>query len=173
MPTFAFAEDLRFALRRLRNAPAFTLTAVLTLALGIGASTAMFTVVDSVVLKPLAYRNSGQLVVAWERVRFLDNIAPYMGPNPRHEAMWAQRATAFSGLTMVGEGTDGVSLGSEHPLLIGTVRAYPNLLDILEVTPILGRGFRPEDAVPGHDNVALLTYGLWQRLFHGDPNVDW
>jgi len=166
-----FVEEIRFALRRLRKAPAFTITALLTLALGIGASTAMFTVVDSILLKPLAYRNSGQLVVAWERVKFLDNIAPYMGPNPRHEAMWAQRTNAFTGLTLVGEATDGVSIGSGHPRVVGTVRAYPNLLDVLGVTPILGRGFRPEDGTPGHDHIALLTYGLWQSLFNGDPNV--
>ncbi len=171
MAILAYLEDVRFALRRLRKEPSFSLTAVLTLALGIGASTAMFTVVDSILLKPLAYRNSGQLVVAWERVKFLDNIAPYMGPNPRHEAMWAQRANAFTGLTLVAEGTDGVSIGSGHPRVIGTVKAYPNLLEVLEVAPVLGRGFRPEDGVPGHDHVALLTYGLWQSLFHGDPNV--
>ncbi len=70
---------------------------------------------------------------------------------------------------MLQGGSSGVALGKEHPRLMGTIRANPNLLDVLEVTPLLGRGFRAEDSVKGHDNVAILTYSLWQSLFHGDP----
>src|SRR5689334_13241518 len=76
------AQDLRYAFRSLRRSPGFAVTAALTLALGIGASTAVFTVVDSVLLKPLAYPESGELAVAWERVRFLN--FDVVGPNPRH-----------------------------------------------------------------------------------------
>ncbi len=162
-------QDFRHALRTLRKSPGFAMTAVLTLALGIGASTAVFTVVDSVILQPLSYRDSGKLVVAWERLRFL-SFDP-TGPNPRHADLWQKRATAFSGLTLLREGANGLTLGTEHPRLTGTVTAYTNLLDVLEVTPLLGRGFRPEDGVKGHENVAILTYPLWQSLFHGDPGV--
>ena len=111
------------------------MTAVLTLALGIGASTAVFTVVDSVILQPLSYRDSGKLVVAWERLRFL-SFDP-TGPNPRHADLWQKRATAFSGLTLLREGANGLTLGTEHPRLIGTVTAYTNLLDVLrsDATP--------------------------------------
>ncbi|MFL6465248.1 MAG: hypothetical protein ACJ73N_12670 [Bryobacteraceae bacterium] len=79
-------KELSYALRQLRKAPSFTFMAILTLALGIGGSTAVFTVLNSVVLEPLFYRNSGQLVVLWERVNFLGS--GYVGPNPRHTAMW-------------------------------------------------------------------------------------
>jgi len=164
-----FIQDIRHALRVLRRSPGFAATAVFTLALGIGASTAVFTIVDSVVLQPLAYRDSGSLVVAWERVRFLSPDP--VGPNPRHVDLWRKRMTAFSGLALVRQGAGGLTLGTEHPHLVGTVTASPELFDVLQVTPLLGRGFLPEDGVEGHENVAILTYGLWQSLFHGDPQV--
>src|SRR5574340_582546 len=164
-----FIQDLRYALRTLRKSPGFAATAILTLALGIGASTAVFTVVDSVVLKPLAYRDSGSLVVAWERVRFLGDDV--LGPNPRHADIWRKRATGFKGLTLVRNMAMGLTLGVDHPRLTGTVVCLPNLFDILQVPPLLGRVFLPEDGVQGHDNVAILTYPLWQSLFHGDPGA--
>lgn len=167
-----FLQELGYALRQLRKAPLFTLLAALTLALGIGASTAIFTLVDSVILKPLSYRDSGKLVVAWERVKFLGPSTPYVGPNPRHVDLWRQRTTAFSGLSLLQERARGVALGaSEHPQLTGTITATSNLLEVLQVTPMLGRKFRPDDSIEGRDNVAILTYSLWQRLFQGDPKV--
>jgi hypothetical protein len=166
-----FLKNLKYAMRQLRNTPGFTLTAVLTLALGIGASTAVFTVVDSVVLKPLAYRASGELVVVWERVKFLGKTIPYTGPNPRHFMRWQQQAASFHGMALFGVGSQGVALGSGHPQVAGSVKATPNILELLGVSPLLGRGFSSDDAAPGRDHVAILTYPLWQSLFHGDPNV--
>jgi predicted permease len=164
-----FAKDLRFACRLLAKTPGFTVTALLTLALGIGASTAVFTLVESVILKPMNYRNSGELVVAWERVRFL--FADPVGPNPKHVDFWRRHATPFSGLALLRRGEPGVILGTEHPRLIGAVISSTNLFGVLQVDPILGRGFRLEDGVKGRDNVAILTYSLWQDLFRGDPDV--
>lgn len=162
-------QELRYAARTLRKSPGFATTAILTLALGIGASTAVFTVVDSVLLKPLAFRDSGHLVACWERVRFLGDDA--VGPNPRHAELWRRRATAFSSLTSLQYGAAGFTLGAEHPRLTNTVAATPNFFDVLQVHALLGRTFRPEDGVPGHDNVAVLTYPLWRSLFHGDPGA--
>lgn len=164
-----FVNDLQFGCRLLKKTPGFTLTALLTLALGIGASTAVFTLVDSVVLKPLAYRNSGELVAGWERVRVLSSDS--MGPNPRHVDLWKERATVFAGLTLLRQGARGVALGAEHPRLVGSVTSEPNLFDVLQIRPLLGRTFRPEDGVAGRDNVAILSYPLWRSLFQGDPNV--
>ncbi|HET9319092.1 MAG TPA: ABC transporter permease, partial [Bryobacteraceae bacterium] len=164
-----FVQDIRYALRTLRRSPGYALTAILTLALGIGASTAVFTVVDSVVLRPLSYRDSGSLVVAWERVRFIGDDP--VGPNPRHVDIWQKRATAFSGLTLVRNMAMGMTLGADHPRLVGTVVCLPNLFDILQVQPLLGRRFLPEDGSKGHNDVAILTYPLWQSLFHGDLNA--
>jgi predicted permease len=163
------AQDLRYAWRNLQRSPGFAATAVLTLALGIGASTAVFTIVDSVVLKPLAFRDSGSLVTAWERVRFL--AGDPTGPNLRHVGVWQQRATAFRSLTYLQHAGLGLTLSEDHPRMTGAVACYWNLFDVLQVRPLLGRTFVPEDGVPGHENVAILTYGLWQSMFHGDPGV--
>lgn len=162
-------QDIRFAWRTLRKSPGFAITAILTLAVGIGASTAVFTVVDSVILRPLSYRDSGQLVAAWEHVRFLGD-GP-VGPNPIHVDLWRQRSNAFRGLTVVRNIVAGLTLGDGSPRLTGTVVCLPNLFDVLQVTPVLGRGFRSEDGVKGRDNVAILTHSLWKGVFHGDPNI--
>src|SRR5581483_6538868 len=152
--SFPGFRELRYSLRNLSKAPGFALTAILTLALGIGASTAVFTVVDSVILKPLSYRDSGKLVVIWERVKFLGK--GYTGANARHESIWKERSTAFSGICLLGVGTRGVSFGIDHPHLVGSLRAQPNFLDILQVTPFMGRNFAASDAIDGHDKVAKI-----------------
>jgi predicted permease len=168
------AQDVRQAARTLRKSPGFAVTAFLTLAIGIGASTAVFTVVDSVILKPLAYRDSGELVILWERVGPMSPDP--VGPNPRHADLWQKQVSALRGLTLVSQGAGGLTAygltaGADHPRVVGTVTSSANLFDVLQVTPLLGRGFLPEDDVKGHDNVCILSYPLWQSLFQGDPNV--
>jgi predicted permease len=162
-------QELRFACRTLRKTPGFAATAILTLALGIGASTAIFTIVDSVILQPLAYPDSGRLVTCWERVRFLREDAA--GPNIRHVEVWRQRANVFAGLTWLRHMAMGLTLGNEHPRLTSAVIATTDLFDVLRVHALLGRTFIPEDGVQGHDDVAVLTYASWQDLFHGSPDV--
>jgi hypothetical protein len=121
------------------KSPGFALTAVLTLALGIGASTAVFTVVDSVILKPLTYRESDRLVAAWQSGSFLGGKP--VGPNPRHVDVWAQRSNAFTGLTILGYGTMSVALGSENARPIGAVTCQANLFQVLGTRPMRGRDF--------------------------------
>jgi len=160
-------QDLRYAMRTLRRSPGFAATAILTLTLGICASTAVFSIFDTAILKPLAFPDSRRLVVAWERVRWLSTDPT--GPNPRHVDIWQKRATAFSGLTFLGYRPASVSYGGQHPRVAGAVVCQPNLFDVLEVRPLLGRLFLPEDGAKGHDNVVVLTYSTWQSLFEGDP----
>jgi len=105
--------------------------------LGIGASTAIFTLVDSILLKPLTYRESGQLVVAWEHVHFLGGEA--IGPNPKHVDVWQSRATAFGAFTVFRHAQMGLSSSGDRPLLTGTVLCLPNLFDVLRVQPLLGQ----------------------------------
>jgi predicted permease len=164
-------QDIRYGLRQLRKSPSFTLTAILTLAFGIGATTALFSVVDGVLLKPLAYRDSGRLVVIWERVRFLEKLFPYTGANPRHFDLWRKQSTTFDDLSILQQGSTGVGLTNDHPRLVGRISALPNLLDILSVQPILGRNFLPEESTPGHEQVAIISWHLWQTLFNADPNI--
>jgi predicted permease len=163
------AADVRYALRNIRKSPGFAVMVVLTLSLGIGASTAVFTLVDSVLLKPLTYTDSGRLVVLWEHVRFLGDDA--VGPNPRHVDVWQSRATAFSALTVFRHAQMGLSTGGDRPRLTGTVLCLPNLLDVLQVRPLLGRSFLPQDGVRGRENVAVLTHSAWERLFNSDRGV--
>jgi len=167
-------QDVRHAIRTLRKSPGFAMTAFLTLALGIGASTAVFTIVDSVILKPLAYRDSGDLVMLWELVGPMSTDPS--GPNPRHADLWRRQTTAFRGLAISRQRVDGLipygpAGGTDHPRVVGTVISSANLFEVLQVAPLLGRGFLPEDDVTGHDNVAMLSYPLWQSVFLGDPNV--
>jgi predicted permease len=165
-------QDLRYGLRQLRKSPTFTLTAILTLALGIGATTTLFSVVDAVLLKPLAYRDSGHLVVIWERVHYLEKLFPYTGANPRHEDIWRRQSTAFSDMTLLQQGSTGVSLdNNDHPRLVGRIVAQPNLLDILGTQPALGRNFLPEESVEGREKVAIISHRLWQSLFNSDSSI--
>lgn len=164
-------QDLRYALRQIRNSPGFALTAVLTLAIGIGATTAIFSFVDGVVLQPLAYRDSGELTAVWEKVPFLESMSPYEGPNPRHVLRWRQSQTSFSALALVNEGTTGVALSGDHPSYVGRVRAEPNLLSVLGVQPALGRDFLPGEGVTGSNDRVIISWNLWQQLFHGSPDV--
>src|SRR5262249_28403714 len=90
---------------------------------------------------------------------------------PRHVDVWSKRATAFAGLTFLRHIALGLAAGTEHPSVANAVACSPNLFDILQTQPLLGRTFVPEDGVQGHDNVAILTYSLWQNLFHGDSGV--
>ncbi len=165
-------QDIRYGLRQLRKSPSFTVTAILTLAFGIGATTALFSIVDGVLLKPLAYRDSGRLVVVWERVRFLEKLFPYTGANARHEDIWRRQSNAFSDMTLLQQNSTGVSFSSaDHPRLVGKIVALPNLLSILGVQPTLGRDFLPEEAVAGREKVAIISHRLWQSLFDGDTAV--
>jgi hypothetical protein len=153
----------------LRKTPFLAAAVLATFALGIGASTAIFTVVDSVLLKPLAYRDSGRLVTAWERAGAL--AGGPVGPNPRHFDLWRKRADAFRDFTLLRHFTNGLTLGAEHPRVVAIVTSLPNLFDILQVMPERGRLFRDDDGTPGHDNVAVITNSLWQDLFQGDPAI--
>ncbi len=164
-------RQIRFSFRQLRKAPGFSLVAIFTLAIGIGASTVVFTIVNSVLLQPLQFRESGQLAVAWERVKFLGPIGEKLGPNPRHVDLWDKRSSLFDGFSLVSQGTGGLSLGSDHPQPVSTILATPNLFQILGVHPILGRGFSPEEGGKGKDSVAVITYQRWQSAFNGIPAI--
>jgi predicted permease len=164
-------QDLRYALRQLRRRPGFTVTAILTLALGIGATTAVFSLVYSILLKPLPYQKSGRLVAIWEEVKYLGTDRPYVEANARHEQYWKQRATSFSDITLLRQGTAGVAQTNEHPRIVGIVLGFTNLFSVLGVQPELGRAFLPDEGTTGHDHVAIITHDLWQRTFSSDPNV--
>jgi predicted permease len=163
-------KDLRYAARLLRRSPGFTAIAVLTLALGIGANTAVFSVVDAIFFRPLPYPNPGalaQVVLFWHGKGASGDNAGMTGRNwelVRNNASLLE-AAALGGV----EGVNLVSGG--HPHYVREERVSASFLDVLGVRPVLGRGLRPEEDRDGGPNAAVLSYHLWQNLFRGDPDI--
>lgn len=164
-----FLQDLRFSARTLRKTPGFALTAILTLALGIGAVTSIFSVVDSVLLKPFDFPDPGRLVMLRERV---PEIAPGLLPdNPTHFLLWQSSAKTFSGMALFQNNAHSLSEGTGHPEIVSGLKIQPNFFSVLGVHPALGREFLPSEAKKGHDQEVILTWSAWQRYFHGDPRA--
>jgi putative ABC transport system permease protein len=162
------ARDFRYALRMLRRSPGFTAVAVLTLALGIGANTAIFSVVNSVLIRPLPYPDPAGLVMVWENNSLHPN--PHNTVSPPNFLDWQSRSTVFSGMTYIFDERDNLT-GNGVPEEIVVQDVSTNFFSVLGVNPILGPGFTPENGQRGHDNVVILSYGLWKERFAGDPAI--
>ncbi|HEX4006826.1 MAG TPA: ABC transporter permease [Acidobacteriaceae bacterium] len=162
-------HDLSYSLRTLRKSPGFAITAILTLALGIGAVTSIFSVVDSVLLKPFAFPDPGRLVSLRE---YEPGIAFDALPvNPKHFLNWQATAKTFSGMAAFQNGGFSLSSGTDHPEIVNGLRIAPNFFSVLGTHPALGRDFLPEEATTGHDTEVILSWNAWQRYFHGDPGA--
>jgi predicted permease len=159
-------SDLKFAFRQLLKNPGFTTVAVLTLALGIGANTAIFSVIDGVLLKPLHYDQPGQLVQVWE--------APSPGKrnsvSPGVFLDWKQQSVTFDSLAAFNFAALNLT-GTGEPERVYGVRISANGLNVLRARALLGRTFIADEDQPGKDKVVVLTYHLWQRRFGGETNV--
>lgn len=161
-----FWPDVEFALRRLAKRPGMTAVALLTLALGIGANAAIFSVVNGVLLRPLPYRDSGRLVWMWAKVG--DNsTAPFSAPDYLD---YSDRNHTFEEL--VAESRWPVILtGHGDPERLQGFKLTGNGLSTLGARTVMGRLLRPEDDKPGAPRVIVLSYALWQRRFGGDPEI--
>ncbi len=155
-------SDLRFALRTLRRSPRFSAIAILVLALGMGANTAMFSVVYNVLLRPLNYPQPGQLVFVQESSLRSGGIHPTA---PATYADWRDQQTVFQAIAAA-EVWGATLTGGGRPEELGGLRVSTSLLSVLRVAPMLGRGF-----AEGDERVVLLSYPLWQRRFAGDAAV--
>jgi predicted permease len=160
-----FRQDLRYAARILRKNPGFTLVAVLTLTLGIGANTAIFTVVNSVLLRPLPFDQPGQLVQLWEGAPGAEIRAS--GPT---FVDWSEADTALQNLAAYSPTALNLT-GRSTPERLRGLRVSAKYLQVFRLNPMLGRDFRPEEDQPGNDKVVILTYGLWQRSFGGAADL--
>jgi putative ABC transport system permease protein len=162
------AQDVRYGLRMLRKSPGFTTVAVITLALGIGANTAIFSVVNGVLLKPLPYRDPSRLVRIYQndlrhgRVRMMDSAVDL--------SIAREQASALQDIGFYQE-WDATLTGVDEPEQIADTRVSPGLFSILGVTPVAGRTFLPEEHQSGNDHVVILSYSLWRRLFNGEPGA--
>jgi putative ABC transport system permease protein len=161
-----FRQDLRYAFRRLTGAPGFTVIAVLTLAIGIGANAAIFTVVNAVLLQPLPYEDSSRLVGVFHQTR-TGQLAVMSPPN-----FLDVRRLNRSIENMAAHDESGFSLtGGGDPVRLEGSSVSASFFDVLRVTPILGRTFRAEENEPAKGDVLILSHGLWVRRFGGDSAV--
>ena len=161
-------QDLRYAVRMLIKKPGFTVVVVAALALGIGANTAIFSIVNSILLRPLPYRDPGRLAMIWMDNRRMNvdqdihsyaNYVDYRDQNQVFESM-----AAYSGISLN-------LVGTGEPERILGAAATASLFEVLGVDPQRGRVFTANEEQIGQDRVAVLGYGLWQRRFGGDPNI--
>ena len=166
------ARDIGYAVRQLRRSPGFALTAILTLALGIGAVTSVFTVVNAVLLKPFAFRDPDRLTVMREAEEDAGSGERTAIPvNYRHFLRLRHDAKTLEDASIIAQRGLSVSLGGDHPHISGTVSASPNLFRLLGVQPILGRDFVEDDARQNAQDVVILSYEGWQTFFARDPAV--
>jgi predicted permease len=163
-------QDLRYALRQLRKAPGFTVTAVLTLALGIGATTAIFTLVYDVLLRPLPYAHPEQLVVMEEQVAEFRDIYPKLPMNANHFINWRQNSRGIQSMAVMEEESMPLGIGG-HPLQVDVVSTTPGIFSVLRAGPQLGRAFAAQEAQPGREHVVMLMNDLWRTQFHSDPAI--
>ncbi len=159
--------DLRYGARMLRRSPGFTLVAVLTLALGIGANTAIFSAVNGILLVPLPYAHPSRLVtVGLNQIAYPFTFAQFRALR--------QQCTALEHVTWLGidSGSGSVSFtGGQEPEKISSASASGEFFSLLGVQPLLGRYILPRDTQPGNDHVAVLNYRLWMTRFGGDPRI--
>ena len=162
-------QDLRFGLRMLIKNPVFTLIAVVTLALGIGANTAIFSVVDAVLLRPLPYPEANRLVFLWSTMN--SQGVPFAGSALPDYYAWRDQNRVFDGLAGFYNGDFNLSSPGSPPELIQGAYITANLFQVLKISPSLGRLFASDEEQFGRHRVVLLSYGLWQRRFAGERDI--
>ncbi len=159
-------QDLRYGLRMVAKNPGFSLITILTLAIGIGANTAMFSVVDSILLRPLPYPDSDRLVVVWEKppggTRNVVSAANFLD--------WRDQNRVFDNIVATANRSFNLT-GKDQPERIQGMHVSWDFFEILGTKPLMGRSFIPDDDRPGAGRVAMLSSGLWQRKFGGDSNL--
>jgi putative ABC transport system permease protein len=160
-------HDVRHAVRGMRRNPGFTVVAVLSLAIGIGANTAIFSLVDAVLLRPLAYEDPNRVFVARELDPQLFGERQ-LGVNPVHAREWAARCPSIEDVGLTQRGNVQLTDRGE-PASITGARITHNLLALLGVEPIRGRGFRADEEQAGNDAVVILSEALWRSRFNADP----
>ncbi len=166
-------QDIRHGLRTLARSPGFTAVVVLTLALGIGATTAVFSIVDAVLLRPLAYPRSDRLVCLHEIIPALADKYPLFPVSARHFMEWRQRCSSFESLSVISLFTASpmTLTGSGEPESLPSLPVSANLFDTLAVQPALGRTFAAQEETEAQHHVVIISDRLWRRRFHADPSI--
>jgi putative ABC transport system permease protein len=161
-------QDLRYGWRMLRRSPSFTAVAVLTLAIGIGANAAIFSIINTVLLRPLPFPDPNRIVLVWDTD---PNRNVYRGvASPAEFLDWRDQNHVFEELSAWRTWFYNLT-GSGEPEQVWGVHSSGNFFRLLGIVPALGRDFTPEEEQPGHEQVAIISYGLWQRHYGGDPAI--
>src|SRR4029079_13765727 len=161
-------QDLRYGFRTLLKNPGFTAIAVIALALGIGANSAIFSVVNTVLLRPLPYQDSDRLVMVWEDAT--THGYPRDTPAAANFVDWRDQNQVFEGMAAIADTSFNLT-GAGDPERLEGRRVSASLFPLLGVEPQLGRVFTAAEDQPGAQRVVLLSYPLWQRRFGGDPAI--
>src|SRR5579864_992309 len=161
-------QDVRFATRQLRKSPGFTTVAILTLALGIGANSAMFSVVDAVLLRPLPYRNASRVVSLFERRPHESETKVPVTPGDFYE--WRDKARSFEQMAAMDEMVCNLT-GTGEPQRVPGVAVTPGFFEVFGTQAMLGRTFRLDDEKSGTNRVAIVSNGFWQRQLGSDANA--
>jgi len=161
-----FFMDIRYGGRMLRQNPAFTTVAVLTLALGIGANTAIFSVVNGVLMKPLPFPKQDQLLMLWEK----DKDGLRSNTSWATFTDWTRENHSFTGIAAISLWTPTFITPNDAENLIG-FRVSSCFFDVMGMKPKIGRGFLPSEDVRGNNFVVILSHGFWQRRLGSDPNI--
>lgn len=164
------ARSIRFALRTLRKSPTFTITAVVTLALGIGANTAIFSVVNSVLLRPLPYPEPERLYAIQETDSRLAETHPLLPVNGRHFDEWRRRCSSCEAITLLFPHGRALT-GEGQPQELSVVGATADIFPMLGLPVQRGRALTREDEVPGKNQALLISDALWRQRFGGDPGI--
>src|SRR5271166_4140298 len=163
--------DIRQSVRGLGRTPGFTLAAVGILALGIAANTAVFSVADAVLFRPLPYSHPEQLVLLNEMIPKLSNLYPALPVNARHFYAWKERSRSFADMAILSDDGVDITAAGGPPERLGVESVSFNLLPVLGVQPLIGRNFTAQEDHPGSNRVVILTEPLWRRRFHSDPGI--
>lgn len=162
-------QDIRYGVRMLLRSPGFTMFAIVVLALGIAANTAIFSIADAVLVRPLPYRDAARLVMVWEDASTYG--FPHDTPAPGNFADWKARNQVFEDMAAVSSNQSFNLTGDGNPEELLGRNVTANLFSILGASPAIGRDFRPEDDVPGASRVAILSHGLWVRRFGAEHEI--
>lgn len=163
-------QDVRYALRMLRKSPGFATAAVLTLAIGLAANTAIFSAIDGVLLKPLAYPHAGQLVAVQVFLPQFAQRYPTIPVDAASYMAWSRQARSLAGIAAAEDRVVNLT-GSGEPQRLNAARVTTNMFTVLGVQPMLGRNFSNSPDRPTYGREAILTYGFWRSQFHGDPEI--
>src|SRR5262245_49980065 len=165
----AFFQDLRYGFRILLKSPGMTAVAIIALAMGIGANTAIFSVVHAVLLRSYPYADGDRLAIVWEN-RKSGKGNPQNVINLGNFYDWKEQNTVFSDMAAFFDLNSNLTGDGEPEEVPGQI-ATTNLFSLLGVNPIKGRTFAPDDGKTGQPRVVVISYDLWQRRFGGDPNI--